>query len=78
MGVADPADGAAGRSVATVPRLQDCRSRSVFEAGGPGSYLALAVTNRSTAAPQFYWGFLLAPLGDGPGRWRERGRMGRR
>jgi hypothetical protein len=45
------------RSVATVPRLEDCRPRSVFEAGGPGWSLALAETNWSRAAPQFYWGF---------------------
>jgi hypothetical protein len=45
---------ARGRRVATVPRLQDCRPRSVFEAGGPGSSLALAATNRFRATLQFY------------------------
>jgi hypothetical protein len=42
---------ARGRRVATVPRLQDCRPRRVFEAGGPGSSLVRAaaesVQNRS-------------------------------
>jgi hypothetical protein len=76
LGVADPADGGAGRRVATVPRLQDCRPRSVFEAGGLGS--SLAATNRSRAAPQFFEVFAEAPLRDGhwtmEGAWKTRKR----
>jgi hypothetical protein len=50
LGVADPADGGPGRRVA-ITRSQDSRLRLVFEAGGPGSSLALAAMNWSTAAP---------------------------
>ena len=43
-----------GRRVATVPRLQDCRTRSVFEGRRRSLSLALATTLRSSVAPHFY------------------------
>ena len=68
---------ARGRRVA-VPRLPDCRRRSVFEAAGPGW---VPGTRHDRIGPQPHPSFIEVSGGaafrEARGRWRERGNTGR-
>src|SRR4029453_2523311 len=58
---------------ATIRRSQDCRTRSVFDAGGPVSSLALAAAESVHYRTPVLLRFSLAlPSVTATGRWRER------